>query len=615
MPVADELRVIVKCEVKDAIKNLKSYHKSSQDILKSMQRFAVQAIGVKLSINTIKNAIGGSVQAFLQQQLASEKLSSAIRATGKESQISASQLEALASKLQAVTVFGDETTIAAMSLLQGLANLDQRGLEKVTPAMQDFASAMGVDLEMAASLIGKTLSSTTNALSRYGIQIDTNLPKEEKLAQIVEQIEQKFSGMAETVGKTAYGSLEKFKNAMGDAREWGGKLILHFLQPAVDLLTRMVTKFNEIQQIRDILNNIGKGVYSVEREIETLTGELEKLKRAAAAGGELSGVGLMREIDFRQAQLDALKDTLKWTNAAKRAAKDRDLVAEEAAKKEAERAAQLAKYLKEVAEEYAKTPKGMEEALRAKIQYWESIKRPSAEVVEILALYRKQLEEMTRSADPAAEAIEAIAAYNKELVAAVREAEKAVEEYDQQFVEGEGIVAAYNKELAAARREAEGAIEEYDRLLGEAKTLGEVIKEIAPQMAEAWGAAVADMMHGTASLGDVVKQTIAMILRAIAAAALLPGGAGLKVAIAASALAGAVSSFDRGGVLNEPVYGVGVHSGRRYAFAERGPEEFGGVGKTGRGLTIIQNVYGSVLSEGELLDGIEGELTRRSRGH
>ncbi|KKL13897.1 hypothetical protein LCGC14_2521180, partial [marine sediment metagenome] len=79
---------------------------------------------------------------------------------------------AFASGLQKVTTFGDEATLSAMAMVQQLADLNQEGLEKVTPAMLDFAAAMDVDLQTAATLIGKTLGSTTNALSRYGIEID-----------------------------------------------------------------------------------------------------------------------------------------------------------------------------------------------------------------------------------------------------------------------------------------------------------------------------------------------------------------------------------------------------------------------------------------------------------
>ena len=48
-----------------------------------------------------------------------------------------------------------------------------------------------------------------------------------------------------------------------------------------------------------------------------------------------------------------------------------------------------------------------------------------------------------------------------------------------------------------------------------------------------------------------------------------------------------------GGILYEPVVGVGLRSGDRYTFAETGPEEFGGVGRLGKDVTVhvTENVY------------------------
>ena len=190
---------------------------------------------------TIKQGAGELITAYGIQEQAEHKLTAALRATGREAEVDQRSLYKLASGLQKVTTYGDEATISAMAMLQQLANLDEEGLKRVTPGLLDFSAAMGVDLETAATLLGKTLGSSTNALSRYGIEIDTTLAPSEKLAVLTEQLELRFSGMARAMGAGALGKIEKYKNAMGDLQEAGGQLLAKFLSPAIVLLTDFAT--------------------------------------------------------------------------------------------------------------------------------------------------------------------------------------------------------------------------------------------------------------------------------------------------------------------------------------------------------------------------------------
>jgi len=63
-------------------------------------------------------------------------------------------------------------------------------------------------------------------------------------------------------------------------------------------------------------------------------------------------------------------------------------------------------------------------------------------------------------------------------------------------------------------------------------------------------------------------------------------------ALAASAGAGFIQSFDKGGVLNEPVIGVGK-SGQKYSFAEHGPEAFTPVARASK--SVVINVHGNTF--------------------
>ena len=76
-----------------------------------------------------------------------------------------------ASALQKVTTFGDESIIGVQASIAAFVDSEEQ-IKKATEATLDMAVAMGMDLKSAGDLIAKTLGSSTNALSRYGIQVE-----------------------------------------------------------------------------------------------------------------------------------------------------------------------------------------------------------------------------------------------------------------------------------------------------------------------------------------------------------------------------------------------------------------------------------------------------------
>ena len=208
------------------------------------------AVGVAVAV--VGKVIQGAIRlvrdlesAYFEQEKAETALRAAIAATGRSAEISAQAIGDYAASLQKVTVFGDEAIISATALLQQLANLDERGLKRVIPSVLDFATALGVSLETAASLVGKTIGSSTNALTRYGVEVDMSLSKSDKLAAVISGLEEKFGGLAEAIGETAYAAKEQLSNAFGDLKEAGGQLASLGLQPVREWLTEVIEGMTE----------------------------------------------------------------------------------------------------------------------------------------------------------------------------------------------------------------------------------------------------------------------------------------------------------------------------------------------------------------------------------
>jgi hypothetical protein len=174
-----------------------------------------------IAATAITAFVGAGVRAFRQQELAVNKLNTSLANQGIFTEELSQKYQDMASALQKVTTFGDEAIISSQAQLQSyLGNIEVT--EELTKSTLDFAAAMGIDLKSAADLIGKSIGSSTNALTRYGITIDSGATKQEKMAQVVTELNKKFGGQAEAAAQ-GLGSMEQFNNAFGDFLEKVGE--------------------------------------------------------------------------------------------------------------------------------------------------------------------------------------------------------------------------------------------------------------------------------------------------------------------------------------------------------------------------------------------------------
>jgi len=255
---------------------------------------AIRSYGAE--IGAVIGAVYGAVKviknltdAYAKQEEAVARLESSMVATGAYTPQLSQEIQTLASQLQKTTIYGDEATLSAAGLLQSLGKLSGEGLKEAIPLVQDFAAGMGIDLNTAASLIGKTLGSSTNALSRYGIVIDATAPKSEKLAALTREIERSFGGMSEAMGETFKGRMTRMKNLIGDIKEILGKLLIGEAATFMTWLLDFLQQGNNIQ----IIAKVFKGLLATIATVIGFTIELFKtwVKEAILVGKAFQNLG------------------------------------------------------------------------------------------------------------------------------------------------------------------------------------------------------------------------------------------------------------------------------------------------------------------------------------
>ena len=191
----------------------KKVDNSLSSAAKSAAMYAGAYIGVRGIINITKQAI----EAFGVQEAAEKKLEVAFGGVNQS-------LLDQASALQQVTTFGDETIIGVQASIAAFTDNEQ-AIARATEATLDMAAATGMDLKAAGDLVAKSLGSSTNALSRYGIEVTGAVGSTERLDTLVGNIADKFAGQAAAAAETMAGQMQQASNAAGDAAESFGELL------------------------------------------------------------------------------------------------------------------------------------------------------------------------------------------------------------------------------------------------------------------------------------------------------------------------------------------------------------------------------------------------------
>lgn len=169
--------------------------------------------------------VGQIVAAFAEQEKAVIRLNTALRVTGRYTEEGTEKIQAMAAEMQNLTTVTDEAALGISATLAQLATgLTTDQLAEAQKAVIGLSEAFGIDLQSAATLVGKTLSGEMNALGRYGIQIDEAGSQQQKFNQIVAQTAG-FFDVAVGSAQSLSGQYAQAKNAIGELLETFGQII------------------------------------------------------------------------------------------------------------------------------------------------------------------------------------------------------------------------------------------------------------------------------------------------------------------------------------------------------------------------------------------------------
>jgi hypothetical protein len=239
-----------------------------------------------------------SLNDYNAQEQALGQLKATWKSTGGAVGLAINEIVEQAEALQKVTLFPDEVTEQAQSLLMTFPNIKGKIFKDAIPAIQDLAAKTKSDLASAAQSIGKILESPAEGVrllhrqyriftdeQQDGIKKLVDAGKTQEAQQIIlTELNKKFGGSAEAAAKSGTGFLTQLKNDWGDVKEVIGELVVGMLkgiQPALHTIISGAQALMEgIKENKDMIVTVFKAMAA---GLTTIGGALVLVRIKAAA--------------------------------------------------------------------------------------------------------------------------------------------------------------------------------------------------------------------------------------------------------------------------------------------------------------------------------------------
>ena len=193
-------------------------------------------IGAKITdmATQLPSAIKTTIQAFGRQEMAVQKVASAIRSQGGSVSEVLPIMQSLASEIQRITTYGDEQVLEMQSLAAAMGITSSQMSEVVQNAI-GLSSALGMDVMTATKAASAAIQGKTTALQEYIPSLIKCKSEAEKLATVQRLAAGGFEQARDRVD-TLDGKLKQAANAWGDLQEVVGEAFAPAVKNVAGLL-------------------------------------------------------------------------------------------------------------------------------------------------------------------------------------------------------------------------------------------------------------------------------------------------------------------------------------------------------------------------------------------
>src|SRR6185312_8415147 len=219
----------------------------------------IAAAGAAAGIAALGFGLKACIDQANQAAAANAQLNAVIKSTGGVAGVTSQHAQDLASSLGKVTMFDDQATEGAESMLLTFTNIGKGGgvFDMATKTALDMSQALGQDLKSSSIQLGKALNDPIRgitALQRVGVTF-TQQQKDQIAAMvqagnvagaqklILGELNREFGGSAEAAGKTLPGQLAIMGHAFDNAKEKIGGVFIPILTKILTAVQPLLSAF------------------------------------------------------------------------------------------------------------------------------------------------------------------------------------------------------------------------------------------------------------------------------------------------------------------------------------------------------------------------------------
>lgn len=301
--------------------NVKKTNTSTTNSLKSMTGSIVGAASAYIGFSTAKNFLSDCTTGVKELERANSRLNTLMMNVSGTTQTQVQDIISYGDELERVTTIEGDATVAGASQLATF-QLQSSTIKKLLPSLQDLAvSSYGVSvsqeqMQSMANLVGKVMTGSASALTRYGVTMDENQKKilqtgteSERAAVLVDVLGQNFGGLAQSMAKTDEGKAIQLRNLWGSVKDVIGSGVLPIYQSFVSFavskiptVTNAVSSFVQTAQgiynkIKPAIDNFKNAVSGAAQNIGNAFGSIDTAGISNIFTGVLStGINVISKI-------------------------------------------------------------------------------------------------------------------------------------------------------------------------------------------------------------------------------------------------------------------------------------------------------------------------------
>jgi hypothetical protein len=243
---------------------------AAQKRMKKMERALgrtsrkMKSIGKAMSVAITGPLIGvayKSVAAQKAQERAVVSVEAALRSMGDGAGYTSKQLQKMASQLQSKSLYGDEEILSKVTAnLLTFGNVSDDVFARAQQSALDMSARLGQDLQSSAVMLGKALNDPVKgltALTRVGVSFEEQQKKQIKAmveagnvagaqSLMLDELEKQYKGQAAALAGTDSGRVTQAWNAIGDALESVGAIILPIIADFADKVKEVAEQFQQL---------------------------------------------------------------------------------------------------------------------------------------------------------------------------------------------------------------------------------------------------------------------------------------------------------------------------------------------------------------------------------